>query len=101
MQLNFLQQLAAGGAGIWVIGALSVLAIAVALERLHRFRPSAVVPPALADEVVPLWQSGRFEALEQALARHESVLARTLRFLVAHRARWPAELLAARAGELA
>jgi biopolymer transport protein ExbB len=101
VQLNFYEQLVAGGAGIWVIGALSVLAIAVALERLHRFRPGAVVPPALVDEVVPLWQGGRFDELEQALARNDSVLARTLRFLVAHRARWSAEVLAARAGEVA
>ncbi len=101
MQFDFLQQLAAGGAGIWVIGALSVLAAAVALERLHRFRPSSVVPPGLVDEVVPLWQAGRFDELEQALARYDSVLAGTLRFLVAHRARWSAEVLATRAGEIA
>ncbi|WP_374568409.1 MotA/TolQ/ExbB proton channel family protein [Ideonella sp.] len=101
MQFNFFQQLAAGGAGIWVIAALSVLAIAVALERFHRFRPAAVVPPALADEVVPLWQAGRFDELEQALVKHDSVFARTLRFLVAHRSRWSAEVLAARAGEVA
>lgn len=101
MQFNFFQQLAAGGAGIWVIAALSVLAIAVALERFHRFRPSAVVPPALADEVVPLWQAGRFDELERALVKHDSVFARTLRFLVAHRARWSADVLAARAGEVA
>lgn len=101
MQLNFYEQLVAGGAGIWVIGALSVLAIAVALERLHRFRPGAVVPPALVDEVVPLWQGGRFDELEQALARNDSVLARTLRFLVAHRTSWSAEVLATRVGEVA
>jgi len=101
VQFNFLQQLAAGGAGIWVIAALSVLAIAVALERFHRFRPSAVVPPELADEVVPLWQAGRFDELEQALVKHDSVFARTLRFLVAHRNRWSADVLSTRAGEVA
>lgn len=101
MQINFLQQLAAGGTGIWVIGALSLLALAVALERLHRFRPSAVVPPALVDQAVPLWLAGRFDELEQLLQQHDSVLARTVRGLVAQRTRWPAEQLAARAGEAA
>ena len=101
MQFNFLQQLAAGGAGIWVIAALSVLAIAVALERFHRFRPSAVVPPTLVDEVVPLWQAGRFDEVEQLLKQRDSVLARALRFVVAHRARWPADELSTRAGEVA
>ena len=101
MQLNFLQQLAAGGAGIWVIGALSVLAIAVALERLHRFRPSAVVPPGLVEQVLPLWREARFDEADALLAADGSVLARALRFALAHRARWPAEVLAQRAGEVA
>ena len=79
MEFSFLQQLAAGGAGIWVIGALSVLAIAVALERLHRFRPSAVVPPGLVEQVIPLWREGRFDELDGLLAPDSSVLARTLR----------------------
>lgn len=101
MQFNFFQQLAAGGAGIWVIAALSVLAIAVALERFHRFRPSAVVPPTLVDEAVPLWQAGRFDELEQLLVKHDSVLSKALRFVVAHRARWTADELSTRAGEVA
>ncbi len=101
MQFNLFQQLADGGAGIWVIGALSVLMITVAIERFHRFRMSAVVPPGLVDEIVPLWQAGRFDEMAQALARQESALARSIRFLAAHRARWPAEVLGERAGELA
>jgi len=101
MQLNLLQQLATGGAGIWVIGALSLLMAAVAIERFHRFRMSAIVPPGLVDEVVALWQAGRLDELQQALARRESVLAKAIRFIVANRARWSPELLGERAGELA
>ncbi len=99
--LNLFDQLAAGGAGIWVIAALSVLMITVTIERLHRFRPAAIVPPHLVDQVLPLWQAGRFEEAEQQLAAHDSVLARTLQFLLQNRARWPAEVLASRAGEVA
>lgn len=101
MQFNLFQQLATGGAGIWVIAALSVLMVAVAIERFHRFRMSAVVPAGLVDEVLPLWRAGRQDELQQALARHESVLANAIRFLVANRGRWPAEVLGERAGELA
>jgi len=101
MPFNLFQQLAAGGAGIWVIAALSVLMLAVAIERFHRFRLRAIVPPGLVDEAVPLWQSGQFEALQQALARRDSVLARAIRFLAANRARWNADVLGERAGELA
>ena len=101
MQFNLFQQLATGGAGIWVIGALSLLMVTVAIERFHRFRMSAIVPPGLVDEIVPLWQAGRFDDLQQALAQHRSVLAKAIAFLVANRTRWPAELLGERAGELA
>jgi biopolymer transport protein ExbB len=101
LQLNLFQQLAAGGAGIWVIAALSVLMLTVAIERFHRFRLRAIVPPGLVDEAVPLWQAGRFDELQQALARSESVLAKAIRFLAANRARWTADVLGERAGELA
>ena len=101
MQFNLFEQLAGGGAGIWVIAALSVLMVTVAIERFHRFRMRAIVPQGLVDEVVPLWQAGRFDELAQALARHDSVLAKAIRFLAANRARWPADALGERAGELA
>ena len=101
LQFNLFQQLATGGAGIWVIAALSVLMATVAIERFHRFRMRTIVPSGLVDEIVPLWQAGHFEELQQALARHESVLAKAIRFLVANRARWPAQTLGERAGELA
>ncbi len=101
MQFNLFQQLAAGGAGIWVIAALSVLMASVAIERFHRFRLRAIVPPELVDEALPLWRAGRFDDLQQALARRESVLASAICFIAANRARWPAEVLGERAGELA
>ena len=101
MQFNLFQQLAAGGAGIWVIAALSVLMLTVAIERLHRFRVRAIVPPGLVDEAVPLWRAGRFDELQQALVRSESVLAHAIRFLAANRARWTPDVLGERAGEMA
>jgi len=101
LQFNLFQQLAAGGAGIWVIAALSVLMLTVAIERLHRFRVRAIVPPGLVDEAVPLWRAGRFDELQQALARSESVLAQAIRFLAANRARWTPDVLGERACEMA
>jgi biopolymer transport protein ExbB len=77
------------------------LAIAVSLERLHRFRASEVLPPRLVDEVLPLWQQGDFAGVAQALAEHDSVLARSLSWLLAHRHGADVDLLATRAGELA
>ena len=48
-ELNLASQLLEGGAGIVVIGALSVLALAVSLERLANFRALKVAPQALAE----------------------------------------------------
>jgi biopolymer transport protein ExbB len=101
LQFNLLQQLSAGGIAIWVIGALSLLSVAVALERLRSFRQAGVAPSGLVDEVIPLWQAGRYEAVQEVLARRSSVLAQVLQFLLAHRTRWPADTLAARAGDTA
>jgi biopolymer transport protein ExbB len=101
LRIDLFEQLSGGGVGIWVIGALSVLSVAVALERFRRFRTAAVVPAGLVDEVVPLWRAGRFDEVERVLKQHDSVLARVVRFVVTQRARWTPAVLEERAGELA
>ena len=98
--LNLFDQLAQGGLGIWAIGALSVLALAVALERLVRFRATRLAPPGLVDEVLPLWKRGAFADIEALLAARPSALARVLAYLVQHRRADPAAL-SARAGDIA
>jgi biopolymer transport protein ExbB len=100
LQINLFQQLAAGGLGVWVIAGLSILMIAVAIEQWQRSRPSVTVPPDLVDAILPLWRAGRLEEVSQLLARHRSVLANTLRFIVDHHARMPVDQLDARAGEI-
>jgi biopolymer transport protein ExbB len=98
--LNLLDQLAAGGTGIWVIGALSVLALAVALERFVRFRADRIAPPLLMDQVLPLWQANDWPAISERLAPEDSVLAQVLRFVLAHR-QMEASALSTRAGDIA
>lgn len=98
--LSLATELAHGGTGIWVIGALSVLAVAVTLERLTRFRESRLAPAGLVDEVLPLWRAGDFTAVEAELARRPSALARVLGYLVQHRRAEPAAL-STRAGDIA
>jgi biopolymer transport protein ExbB len=101
LPLHLFDQLSAGGIAIWFIGALSVVSIAVTFERLQALRRAAIAPAGLVDEIVPLWQAGRLEEAERLLAGRAGALAQTLRFVLAHRARWPAETLAARAGDTA
>lgn len=98
--LNLANELAHGGTGIWVIGALSVLAVAVTLERLTRFRASRLAPPGLVDAVLPLWKAGDMAGVEEQLAERPSALARVLSYLVQHR-RAETAALSTRAGDIA
>jgi biopolymer transport protein ExbB len=99
-ELNLFSQLGAGGTGIWVIGAMSVLALAVALERLVRFRAPLIAPPGLVDSLLPLWRAGQFDEAAALLAKDGSVLARVLAYVLQHRGLAPAAL-SARAGDMA
>lgn len=98
--INFFEQVSGGGIAIMVIGALSVLALAVAFERLLHLREQAVAPPGLVDQVIPLWQAGQFEQAGALLAEDHSILARIVAFLVEHR-HLDAPAMSSRAGDLA
>jgi biopolymer transport protein ExbB len=98
--LSVFDQLVSGGSGILVIGALSVLAAAVAIERLLRFRAARIAPPGLVGAVLPLWQAGRFDEIQALLARQPSTLATILAFVLQHRV-LDAAALSARAGDIA
>jgi biopolymer transport protein ExbB len=99
-ELNLASQLMEGGTGVVVIGALSVLALAVSLERLANFRTAKVAPQGLADEALDLWRAGDYQALAARAGESPSSLARVLEFLAGH-PRLPAETLAARAADIA
>jgi biopolymer transport protein ExbB len=99
-ELNLASQLLEGGTGVFVIAALSVLALAVSFERLANFRASRVAPQELADEAVTLWRAGDYKALAARAEADRSSLARVLEFLAGH-PRLPLEALSARAAEIA
>lgn len=99
-ELNLASQLMEGGTGIVVIGALSVLALAVSLERLANFRTAKVAPQGLADEALDLWRAGDYRALAARAGESRSSLARVLEFLAGH-PRLPADILSARAADIA
>lgn len=98
--LDVFEQLGRGGVGVIVIAALSVLAVAVSLERLVRFRARRLVPPGLVDEVLPLWRAGDHQAVGERLAEQPSALAEVLRHLLTHQGLQPAAL-SARAADIA
>ncbi|MBL8307560.1 MAG: MotA/TolQ/ExbB proton channel family protein [Rubrivivax sp.] len=84
-EVDFIAQLRDGGIGIVVIGALSLLMVAVALERFTHFRRSRVAPEGLLDAALPLWRAGDFELLQLRLASSDSTLARMIGHLVQRR----------------
>lgn len=97
---NLFEMLAQAGISIVAIGALSVLALAVAIERFVRFRPRRVAPPQLVPRLLPLWREGELQSARELLAADGSTLAQVLAFVLEHRQQPPA-LLSARAGEMA
>jgi biopolymer transport protein ExbB len=99
-ELNLASQLAEGGMGVLVIGALSVLALAVSFERLANFRAQKVAPQGLADEALSLWRAGEYARLAARAGESRSSLARVLEFMAGH-PRLPVETLSARAAEIA
>jgi len=98
--INFFEQVSGGGVAIMAIGALSVLALAVAFERVLHLRERAVAPHGLVDQVIPLWQDGQFEQVRTLVAEDPSILARIIAFLVEHR-HLDAAAMSGRAGDLA
>jgi biopolymer transport protein ExbB len=83
---SFGEQFSEGGVPLLVILALSILFLAVTLERLVHFRARAVVPDGLVERVKPLWEARDFAAIDELLAGEDSTLARVMRYMVAHRA---------------
>jgi hypothetical protein len=55
-EIDFVDQLMGGGIGVMVIAALSLLMVAVALERFAHFRKSRIAPDGLVESILPLWQ---------------------------------------------
>jgi biopolymer transport protein ExbB len=100
VDFNPAEQLAEGGAAVLVTLGLSVLFLAVTIERFIHLRARAVVPDGLVARIEPLWTAQRFDEIERLLAEDGSALARVLAFLVAHR-RQPYAVVSAAAGDIA
>jgi biopolymer transport protein ExbB len=84
-EINFSAQIAEGGVAILVIIALSVLALAVAIERAIHFRKKFIAPDSLLERVRPLWNAGEFVQLQALLAQENNTLARIISYMVTHR----------------
>lgn len=83
--VNLIEQLKEGGAAIVVTLGLSVLFVAVSVERLLHLRTRAVVPAGLAEQARALWTSSDPAALQAAAQESDSTLGRIIAYMAAHR----------------
>ena len=84
-EINLFDQVAEGGLAIVVILGLSVLFLAVSIERLLHLRKQFIVPAGLVERIKPLWAAGEFSQIQAWLASENSTLARILSYMVQHR----------------
>ena len=99
-EINLVGQVSEGGAAVLVILGLSILFLAVTIERALHLRARAVLPLDLIARVQPLWAAHRFDELEQLLASDGSTFARVIKCMVEHRQQ-PYEIVSRLAGDLA
>jgi biopolymer transport protein ExbB len=99
-ELNMVDQVAEGGAAMLIILGLSILFLAVTIERFVHLRARAVLSPGLVARVQPLWAAHRFDELEKMLADDGSTMARVIARMVEHRHQ-PYAVVSSLAGDLA
>ncbi|MCC2958461.1 MotA/TolQ/ExbB proton channel family protein [Massilia sp. IC2-477] len=84
-EINLIEQLQEGGAAIVVTLGLSVLFVAVSIERLLHLRTSAVVPRGLAENARALSASLDTATLQATAQESNSTLGRIIAYMLAHR----------------
>jgi biopolymer transport protein ExbB len=98
--INLVEQVADGGIAVLVTLGLSILFLAVTIERLLHLRTRSVLPLDLVERVNSLWAAHRFDDLRKLLALDDSTLARVIARLVEHRCQ-PYAVISSLAGDLA
>jgi biopolymer transport protein ExbB len=99
-EIDLFAQVAEGGAAVLVILGLSVLFLAVTIERVLRLRARSVLSPDLVARVQPLWTAHRFDEIDELLAADGSTLSRVIAAMVEHRQQ-PYAVVSQIAGDLA
>jgi len=99
-EINLVQQVDEGGVPVLVILGLSILFLAVTIERLRNLRARSVLPRDLMGRVESLWTEHRFDELDKLLTDDASTLARVVAGIVAHRNQ-PYPVVSRLAGDLA
>ena len=80
--LNIFDQIIHAGLAMYMILAISVLAAAVAIERMRHLRLQVIVPDGMAADVIALWRSRKFEQIKAMTLASDSTLARIIACMV-------------------
>ncbi|MDB5745238.1 MAG: MotA/TolQ/ExbB proton channel family protein [Massilia sp.] len=99
-ELNIFDQVIQAGATMYVILAMSILAMAVIIERARHLHRQAVVPDGMAVEVISLWRARKFEQIAAVTLENDSTLARIVAHMLEKRHR-PHEVVAGACGDIA
>lgn len=84
-EINLFDQVVHAGAAMYVILAVSVLALAVIIERARSLHRQAIVPDGMATQVVQLWHAHEFERIAAIARDNDSTLARIVAYMVEKR----------------
>lgn len=82
---SLVEQLSSGGIPLIAIAAMSILGLAVILERMFHLRARAIVPDGLVERLAPLSAQHDAGAINALLHEDDSTLGRVAAYLVAHR----------------
>lgn len=86
-ELGFGEMLQDAGMAILPIVGLSILSLAVAIERIRRCRKEAIAPRGLLARIAPCFDKGDYRAAQRTLEEEDNVLGRVLLHVVTHRHR--------------
>lgn len=84
-ETTLVERAAEGGPAVLVTLGLSILFLAVTIERFHHLRASTVLPQDLMPRVASLWAEQRFDELGQLLRQDDSTLARVITRVLEYR----------------
>ncbi len=82
---DVIAELAKGGNVMWGLLVLSIIALAYTLERILRLKRERFAPKGFAEKADALWKAGQYDELLACCAASDSILARTVRWIVDHR----------------
>lgn len=100
VHVDWVGQISRGGAIIWIQIALSVVGLAVILERMARLRRSRIAPKRLLQKADALWTDKKYDDVAALGTASKSLLGSVIAFVATHRDLGYAELNAA-SGDIA